>query len=395
MATPIVSPLPAEGSGFRDPSYSPESERTAFLSRPSDPWEKEVLREGFAEDLEKNLEDLASGISVNRLVDAEFLTIFQKDIDMLARAYVRNHLALDSKECVELRRMNIRLQELAAMMQKVVNDNLSRIRGKGSVQQSVQEASNFWSDNVVPLVGPFERPVTLASDNETPIIKKGLQTLDEGGYRVRRVRGNGHCLFSSIAALLLNDEHLSSIKRQLPGMKREGLLGSFDGERLINTCHERLQAGVSVEQLLQDEKIYYDWIKFLRLISVNWWKKNIQESVETRAELANAAREAMPVLRTKKDDQEVCDTYLKRMESLEAEEPRYGGFPEIHALENIFGIPIHTIYVKDVGEAALKNRTQTILPQIADLSHMWLLYRSSHFDPLYLPEQVPSAHKEG
>ena len=225
----------------------------------------------------------------------------------------------------------------------------------------------------------------MSSDNAS--VNKGLQILHDGGYRVRRVRGNGQCLFSSIATLLLTEERLTALRSQLPNLKDRALYGDLDPLSLIDTCLQMLHDGVSVEALLQNPQTNDRWVNFLRTIATNWLHKEIIQNPECQVQLAQAAREAIPELRQNDNDREVCQIYLRRMASMT--EPCYGGEPEIFALKSILGIDIHSIDVKTLGSLTSQAAVDSSLPQIADLSDIWLLYHGSHFDPLYLPEQIP------
>ena len=383
MSTSLVAPLPVEESGFRDPSYVPEPLRppmAACSQMVVDPLEKEASRKGFSKDIALNIEDLSSAVASKKNVDPEFLKILQHDIDTLHRVYDKGQIPHDSHVWSELHRMNVRLQEVATTMH-----GLAAVNHCSPPAASRPVPSPFGEDVSIPLVGKVEDPLTLCSDDSSPV-NKGLQILHDEGYRVRRVRGNGHCLFSSIAAHLVTDERLAELRAKLPQLAEQGLLGAFDATSLIETCQQKLRDGVSVEALMQNERMYNDWVTFLRTIATNWWKKQIGQHGDPEVDLANAAREAMPKLRQKPSNPEVCALYLQSMASMS--ERRYGGVPEIFALGKALGVNINVIDAKKLGETASQEAMYTILPKVADLSEMWLLYRGSHFDPLYLAEQL-------
>jgi hypothetical protein len=390
MAAPVVFHARPDENLFRDSAHVPLDERRDVPVTPqvvsfSDPWETESMRDNFAKDIEENLKVLATSISCKKKIDPEFLKILQKDISMLSKAYDKRNVAHDSHVWSEVYRMNIRLQEAAARMHGLASDSLSGASSGTFEGQCPQVSSLKDTDVVVPLVGAIDRPMVLASD--TPCVaNKGLQALQDRGYNIRKVRGNGHCLFSSMAAHLLTNERLVALKQRLLNMKEQGLLGSVDFEALINTCLQKLSSGSSVEGLLQDEQMYRSWVQLLRTISVNWWRKTIHEEAEDKVLFAHAARESLQELSPQLSDDEVCDMYLQKMELLS--EAKYGGAPEMYALEKALGITLHMIDVKGLGRSESPEAIDAQLPKIANLADMWILYNGSHFDPLYLPEQV-------
>ena len=196
----------------------------------------------------------------------------------------------------------------------------------------------------------------------------------ESGYRVRRVRGNGHCLFSSIATHLMSTERLVALQKRLPGA---------EDQRIIGLSIQQLKEGKSVEAILQDEAMYASWVKLLRIRAVEWWGKKIHESGEKLEGLALAAREAIPELRDNSNDREVCDQYLRTMSAMV--EIKYGGSPEIQALEGVLGMSIHPVDLKQIAELGLSR-----VPPPSSADHdVWILYKGSHFDSLLPPIAIP------
>jgi hypothetical protein len=293
---------------------------------------------------------------------------------------MKRGISHDSHVWSELYRMNMRLQEVAAK-----RFDLEHASRSSPSPSKAAHASSSLDDMFIPLVGQIDDPLSLPSQEGTSV-HKGLQTLHDGGYHVRRVRGNGHCLFSSIAAHLITKERLAHLRELTEVLRLEQLLGSIDPLSPIRELEQKLDSGSSVETLLQNEQNYTACVVYLRTIATNWWRKEISANEERLVSLAHAAREAMPDLRRNSNDKQVCETYLRRMVSMT--DCRYGGEPEIFALKNILGINICTIDLKDLGEASSKQALDRILPGEKDHAAIWLVYRGSHFDPLYLPEGV-------
>jgi hypothetical protein len=359
-----------------------------------DPWESEAMRDGFSKDIYQNLKDLSLAVASKKNVDPEFLKILQQDIDTLRRVYDKRTISHDSHVWSELYRMNVNLQQVAATMSALAADkHLSPASSSSDAASSASQAPCssvpfFEEDISIPLVGKIEDPLNLRSDNECPV-NKGLQILHDEGYCVRRVKGTGHCLFSSIATHLLMEERLTALLSKLPALKAQGLLGALDPKGCIDTCQQKIREGMPIEVLLQNEKIYDAWVMLLRTMASNWWHNEIrQHGGEREIHLAHAAREMMPELQQNPDDREVCAIYLRHMASMP--EHRYGGAPEIFALKTILGIDIHTIDAKELGKTSSQADVYKILPRVMDLSGMWLLYAGSHFDPLYLAGQFPN-----
>jgi len=346
----------------------------------TDPWEKEAGREGFYKDLTLNVQDLLSSVSSGADIDPEFLRILQKDIDTLRHVYEIRKVSHQSSEWADLGKENGHLQEVAVRMK----DLASKAGVGGSSTVSRASSPSFDEDEVFPLIGKIDDPLHLPCDYDHPAYK-GLQILHDEKYAVRRVKGNGHCLFSSMAAHLITEARLSSLQTKLPLMKAQGWLGDIDPSGIIGDALRKIKEGASVESILQKDDVYKEWIVFLRTLATKWWEKQLGQE-ERREHLAHAAREVLPALKENENDKEVCMTYLRSMASMD--EHKYGGEPEIFALQNILGINIHTIDAANLGKAGSQAEIDAILPKFADLSEIWLLYRSSHFDALYLSEQV-------
>lgn len=387
MSTSAVAQLPLGGELFPSSSFaaqaaplSPQVESLEPSHEERDSWENEVIRDGFARDIALNIKDLADTVASNKHIDNEFFDILQQDIDHLRSAYTKRDISPDSHVWSELYRMNIRLQEVAA--KRYGWASASHAAPSSSL---AAYTSSSLDDGFIPLVGKIDDPLSLLSEEGTPV-SKGLQILHDGGYRVRRVRGNGHCLFSSIASHLVTKERLAHVRELVGHLRSEGLLGAIDPLPYIREFEQKLASGVSVETLLQNEQNYAASVVLLRTIAANWWRKEIAKNEERLVALAHDAREAMPDLRSNSDNKQVCETYLRRMVSMT--ECRYGGQPEIFALKNILGIDIRAVDLKDLGTESSKRAVDTILPTDGDRPGIWLVYHGSHFDPLYLPERV-------
>ncbi len=365
----------SRGEFFRDPSLD---EGSSCSPDSIDPRIREAMREGFARDVESNIGLLSESVSARKEIDPEFLQILQQDIDNLRSVYDQRRLPHDSHVWSELYRMNIRLQEVAATMR-----NLAAMRQSASPQsQTVGGAAG----NGLPLVGALRSPLDLRSDLPCAI-NTGLEILHTQGFLVRRTKGTGHCLFSSVAAHLLTEERLVALQKQLPGLQAQGLIHGAGVGSLIEACLLLLRQGVSIETIMNNRERYDAWVKFLRAASVNWWRREMRNSPERCVHLANAARESIPSLCHTDDNREACENYLQRMTSME--DARYGGEPEMFALSSILGLTIRAIDVKALGQETIgSGGVSKILPLSALPSDIWLLYRGSHFDALYLPRQL-------
>jgi hypothetical protein len=347
-------------------------------------WEKEVAGDHFHKDLQLNLRDFDSSVIAGRDVDREFIAILGRDLTLL-RAHYQSHASdLNSHRLSELPEMDTTLKKISSQLGKVRDGSVTGGKKGATVSADSPE------DVHTPLVGAIGSPLDLRTGDKSPMaqrINAGLTLLEKDGFRVRRVRGNGHCLFSSVASQLLTVERLTALKAKVPALIAQGMIPpqNPDPMQMIDWWIEHVRAGDSVEKLFQDERVYNDWVLFLRRISTGYWRNLIKDDrTKDKAvtALAPTAKHAMPTLR-KLSNLQACMQYLERMSTLSsAGVVEYGGPAEIEGLDHILGIRIK------VADAVLLDdgKYWGEMFRIMDPNDMWLLYQNNHYNALYSPK---------
>ncbi len=351
-------------------------------------WEREVEGESFHDALQQNLRQFETSVAAGRNVDDGFVDILGRDIALLQTHYQSNPTLPNSHRVSELPNMSSGLQKNASRLQRV---HQKAVEG-GS--RALPSGSGSSEGDPVVLVGSMSAPKPSPQDldfGSKENIIAWLAKLQSEGFLVRPVYGDGHCLFSSVASQLLTVERLKALLEIVPVILSQDLIPKDpDPMYMINWCLQQLEAGNSVENLLQDAKMYNDWVLFLRRISTGYWGRLINDprtKVEALARLTPTAKNAMHDLVELPDDQ-ACRQYLFRMSKLKhASTPgrdvttEYGSDAEIEALSRIFRIRIRVVDANvALNEIAWRDTLKDASP-----NDIWLLHRNIHYDALYLP----------
>ena len=250
---------------------------------------------------------------------------------------------------------------------------------------------------VLPLVGALENPTVLCADMKHPSkTDSGLIFLEKQGWMVRRVRGDGHCLFYSIASQLLEKNRLLALQENLADLRKKGLFEGlpFRPEALIASS---LSSKKPIEEQLQNEQTCNSWVLLLRTMAVHCLQRKIDSGDRTLRNVADEIR-AMPHVEetlssvgfedTRASDKEIVDQYKRRMVSMDR--PVYGGTDEIVLLGDVLGLSIkygNAEELSDPGQLNELRQAQEMGGVINDsgslIDEIVLLYRGEHFDSLY------------
>ncbi len=223
----------------------------------------------FRREIEYNLEIMEKTLQKNVAIDAGFFEIFQRDIEHLEAMSASN-----SKNRVEAKKitstLNIRLQTNAARLQQIT----------GKAFGFVEHVVPFLAANSV---SPKEF-IKNYSPSEHSLAIRGLTALDSAGYNVRKIKGDGHCLFRGIAAKDLIESaraqrksHVLVLAQKIvtaPGLYSDKLVKC--ARRAIEIL-EPITDEKSLIVLLQDQKSSDRLVKFLRNVAVDHQRRHIDK----------------------------------------------------------------------------------------------------------------------
>lgn len=331
----------------------PPSKQASVGGPHEDPWIVEAKRSGFVESLEDNIHTLEESLRGGKEVSPEFVHILEKDIDMLRAVYRDKKLKSDSGEVQKLNALNLHLGQIIA-----------RFFDKGFPGSS---------DDVVV---PEARPRINIEEFQVEIPESDRQELR--GCSVIPIKGDGHCLFRSIAAHLLTLEHIQKLRQRVDGLQK--LVPEVNLRSLFDTCEGLLKENKTVDAILLDPEISKRWISALRGIATQWWVGQCNAFPDEAS--SQAFMEAIRLSNTRDAADFLMAHYLSTMGSYD--EACWGGEQEVVALQKALDIPIHLVDL----ETPAAQRKEGLLPRMGPLTDIYLLRRPGHYDALYL-EKAP------
>ncbi len=247
-------------------------------------------------------------------VDKGFIEIFEDDLSGLRE---RGH---NPRQVFELRQ---RLESIATKI-------FSKIDAK-QVQR--------------PLMDKQSTLKSLAKTYDSGDVKKGLETLDTQ-YKLRRIKGDGHCMFRAIAAGMLY--HLKNGKDINDAIPKE--LADFLAEN----------KDASVESLIGNTRLSNKLVHILRKIAVR--------GTENNEGAINAAIVDYGSYKNYK---------LKMVDMAKAE---MGGNAELNVLADVLGLKFHILHASAIGKGEPMDAEHHFIGGNGeDIS---LLYRPGHYDLL-------------
>lgn len=238
-----------------------------------------------------------------------------------------------------------------------------------------------------PWANPFHlvQPITAEALAETlpqnHRYKADIQSLH--GCSIQKVLGDGHCLFRSIAVLLMKDSVLDVLQHYLEEFQ------CASPKMPLNELFERTRALLHINQppgkILSSSTVLSEaWITSLRNLAVNWWTRAFFNSPDSGFVRTFIASERA---RGNMDDEEtIFAQYMSTMSTYE--QASWGGEPEIVGLQQALGINIHVI---DLQTPKNQRQDGALLPATLSVTDLYLLRSSGpdHYDALYIPGQLP------
>lgn len=231
-----------------------------------------------------------------------------------------------------------------------------------SAADRICEATSFLqstvkADAVRPLVGKEQRMSDLAKAMSAGDTKRGLEALDEH-YTLKRVAGDGHCLFRAIAAGTLDylnalpppeqERFMQRLQATVDGLKDEKLSGLFRAIQVVR--------GISKEESLNTKKTSELLVEFLRNLACAYNK--------------NSSNEVLQGLISEKYLESMCDMAKKE----------HGGEPELIALRNTLGLDLRVVDAIAVGKGQVEAASYK---ENRQPHTVFLLYTPAHYDIAY------------
>lgn len=304
----------------------------------------------FADEVQYNLdimkETIASGKGSD--IDPGFLAIFRADIATLRKSSIaKNRVRVLSKQ----------LQNSGAKLKKIWN---KEIKTKEIKQPAPIEFFAAYT--------PTEVEKTLSTSARTDAVAAGYNTLAQSGqYLVRKIPGDGHCLFTSVAAIdLYSAQRMGMEPKLLTTAKRIAEDETLDNELLKTAATmvaDLLSRQVSDNEAFDPKAILADVpsrthiIQFLRSLACHELRQDTTNETLDQYLAANGTTR---------------HAHLASMEDIRRR--AHGDEPELHAMRHALDLELPVIDLQTLGIE------QTTLPENHEQGKLWLLFRPGHYD---------------
>ena len=200
------------------------------------------------------------------------------------------------------------------------------------------------------------------------------------GFSLQKVAKDGHCLFSSISALLMTLPIIDKLVDQAESLQS---ITSFEGSlrNLFVETQRLLREGRTPGEILMSPAgLSRQWVSFLRLLAVNHWMKEFRTNPNSDSIRSFIAGErSSRRLPSGTDDETIMAEYVSKMGVYS--KAAWGGQIEALAIERALKIPLFTINL----DGLRISRSDEILRARQIPSARFLLYSNNppHFDALY------------
>lgn len=217
------------------------------------------------------------------------------------------------------------------------------------------------------LMGSAVTPKVLAADHERKFMKLGLEAI-EGQFKIYPIKGDGHCLFRSIAAGILlqfkqngpgaSEELFENIRKALSANQRLDMAADIAKMKSIVQNLYSEEAPASVEMIMQDKDFSNEMVRILRRLACVYNRENMTDTLLAEIEASGLT----------------AGQYFKAMEDMDSKS--MGGEPEIVALSQCFKKDIKSIDVEAIGRGDLSPDEF----EGQNASDLFVLFRGEHFD---------------
>lgn len=314
----------------------------------------------FSKEIAYNLQIMESTLKSGIAVDQGFLSIFKNDIQSLSAHKIDNQVTAD---------LNLKLQGVAAKLQVIASGSIAQADTPSAPSPMTLFSSDAkFEDVVVPLIQGRKEFSELIKTYDSGPTKIGLEYLDAQFY-YRPIKGDGHCLFRSIAAGILfeverkgpqeKERILNQLMKEIEPLGNKAELDAGLAS-LIQAMDDITDKNRGVEDIIGNQKQSDALVKFLRFLAV---EHNKVHGLDVNQEEANATAGSV-------------EAYHANMVDMSKAE--CGGHVEIHALANALGIKVQLLHPEALGKDNVTLEHLAFGPDSA--SNLWLLYRPGHYD---------------
>lgn len=316
----------------------------------------------FKEEIEHNLSIMNKTLSEGRAVDQGFIDIFKKDIADLTE--------LQTKEKID----TATSAPVITQLTKSINESADKLK---SIVKGIFKITSEPTGLVAAgLQNAGEIAKRYTAENEAHI-KAGFEALNQGGISVRKVAGDGHCMFRAMIAKILIDnqrQKKNTKSKILTLAERAAKSKTYSDEtkeiakKVINSLNPKKNQ--SALEILQNPEQSNLLVHFLRLIAVDGLRNNKGATFrETFDQMLQ-------------NDEMTAEDYYADMSSMA--KATYGNQPEINELEKALKMKFEIL-----GLGSLGRKTATLPPK-KDLTpgKIFLLHNPTspaHYDLAEVP----------
>lgn len=310
-----------------------------------------------------------------------------KKFQKLAKQGIGQSLTRIEKKSNKIKKSNVALVQMLAESILVINKEKTRdgfqkrlqtladkvliLPEKQKISSNTSVSLPTFIDEVRPLVGSEMTMQDLANEYSQGVEKRGLERLD-AFFKMRRVAGDGHCLFRAVFTSLLYFLKTASqeVKEMVLGQIARSVMDLRDVNHALEAKHKEVVGAIDAKQpleaILTDRKTSDLLVSFLRdLVSAHHFVYG-DEVFYSEAELYSKNKEQ----------------YLKDMMSMDKRE--LGGEPEILALNKLLGIEIIVLHTVEVGEGKKDPAAYVQKAVESQAIPVFLIFRPGHYDYAFL-----------
>lgn len=294
-----------------------------------------VNQDELKKKIKSDLEKLEKNFNKEQKYDLKLVESCADDIEMLENYSKKNdNVKKDNKLLSKISSFRKHLNEIAGRM----------------IDATESVPSNF-------LMGDETELRTVAEHySSDSVVRNGLMRLDSK-YRTRRIKGDGHCQFRSIAAALL---YLLEKGKPLDKKVKKGDFQKAD--EVTQIINDVIKGSNTVEETMRNPEKSNLFVEYLRWMACEYNRKH-----------QTGVFKSMAISLSKSPDK-----YLKDMANMDP--PEWGGEPELIALSKALKIHIHVLDVRQIGKEQKLNDTNMHFNKGKDKPQITLLLRLQHYD---------------
>jgi hypothetical protein len=310
----------------------------------------------FANEIQYNLDIMQKTISNGQgdAIDLGFIEIFRADIAELQQS------SLAKKK---INQLSSQLEESAVLLQAIWNNEFSACELTTPTQP-------FYRPTLPPENKDSTKKTTPRSSvtsKKADYVSAGYQKLRESNsFFLRKIPGDGHCLFTSIAFIDLYTAYKNeSDPKLLTAALKYSKTRSKQARRLqkaarkvIKLLNKQSNQALHPRDLLLNKNNQEKIVCFLRLLSCHELRHTQHENEVLQSYLAVEGV--------------TLEEYCTRMENMQ--EAAHGDEPELQALNQALNLELPVLDVQAIGKGEAR------LPADQETGTLYLLFRPGHYD---------------